>query len=293
MFKRVGLFLMMNLAIMLVLSVTASLLGFTGGVGKQLNLASVLGFAAVFGFGGAFISLALSKPMAKWSVGANPVDLQSAQGAWLSSVVERQSMSVGIAPPELCMYESDEVNAFATGARKNSALVAVSSGLLASMPKDQVEAVLAHEISHIANGDMVTMTLMQGVLNTFVIFIAKCAGWAVDRMILKNEDDAPGIGYYATSIVLELSLGILASVLMAWHSRKREFAADADAAKLTSAASMAGALRSIAMSHGQPLPGAYAAMGIGNGNGNGSKSWLSAFSTHPPIEDRIKALGQA
>jgi len=161
--------------------------------------------------------------------------------------------------------------------------------LLASMPKDQVEAVLAHEISHISNGDMVTMTLMQGVLNTFVIFIAKCAGWVVDRMIFKNEDDEPGMGYYVTSFVLELTLGVLASILMAWHSRKREFAADKDAAKLTSAQSMAGALRSIAMSHGQPLPGGYAAMGIGNG----SKSWLSVFSTHPPIEDRIKALGQA
>ena len=187
MFKRIALFMGLNLAIMLTLGILAHLFGVTGGTGKNLDLAKVFGFSLIFGFGGAFISLLLSKPMAKWSVKAQPVNTDTPLGRWLYSTVESQAQRAGLTTPEVCIYDSPEPNAFATGAFKNSALVAVSTGLLDNLSKEEVEAVLGHEVGHIANGDMVTMTLLQGVLNTFVIFIARIAGWAFDRVVMKNE----------------------------------------------------------------------------------------------------------
>lgn len=289
MFKRVALFMALNLGIMLTLGVLAYVFGFTGGTGRNLDLYKVFGFSLIFGFGGAFISLLLSKPMAKWSVSAKPVDTHTPLGSWLYHTVERQSKKSGINTPEVCVYESPEPNAFATGAFKNSALVAVSTGLLDTLSKEEVEAVLGHEIGHIANGDMVTMTLLQGVLNTFVIFIARIIGWAVDRVILKNEDEAPGIAQMLVTLAMELLLGIAASIVLAWFSRRREFVADKAGAQLTSKHAMANALRRLSGdSQSAGLPANLAALGMRN-----SHSWLAIFSTHPPIEERIAALERA
>lgn len=286
MFKRIGLFMALNLGIMLTLGILAHMFGFTGGTGKNLNLTQVFGFSLIFGFGGAFISLLLSKPMAKWSVGAKPVDTNTIQGSWLYTTVESQAQRAGIATPEVCIYDSPEPNAFATGAFKNAALVAVSTGLLDRLSKDEVEAVLGHEIGHIANGDMVTMTLLQGVLNTFVIFIARIAGWVFDRVIMKNEEEGPGIGQIVVTIVMEITLGVAAMIVMAWFSRRREFRADIAGAEFTNRTAMANALRRLsgeAPSAG--LPASLAAFGMRNRH-----SWLAIFSTHPPMEERIAAL---
>lgn len=286
MFKRIALFMALNLVVMLTLGTLAYAFGLTGGTGKNLDLTKVFGFSLVFGFGGAFISLLLSKPMAKWSVGAKTIDPQTSSGRWLYNVVESQAQRSGIAMPEVCVYDSEEPNAFATGAFKNSALVAVSTGLLNKLSKEEVEAVLGHEIGHVANGDMVTMTLLQGVLNTFVIFIAKIVGWAVDRIVLKNEDEAPGIAQIAVTLIMEVLLGIAASIVLAWYSRRREFVADHAGAQLTSPKHMANALRRLSGdSGGAGLPANLAALGMRNGN-----SWLSIFSTHPPMKERIDAL---
>lgn len=286
MFKRVALFMALNLGIMLTLGVLASVFGLTGGTGKNLDLAKVFGFSLVFGFGGAFISLLLSKPMAKWSVSAQPVDTNTPLGNWLYSTVDHQAQRSGLTTPEVCIYDSPEPNAFATGAFKNSALIAVSTGLLEKLSKEEVEAVLAHEVGHIANGDMVTMTLLQGVLNTFVIFIARIIGWVVDRVILKNEEEGPGIAQMVVTFVMELLLGIAASIVLAWFSRQREFRADKAGADLTTSTAMANALRRLSgESPSAGLPANLAAMGMRN-----NQSWLSIFSTHPPIEERIAAL---
>jgi heat shock protein HtpX len=285
--KRVILFLATNLAVMLVLGIVTSLLGvnkfFAGGA---LNLPMLLAFSAVVGFTGAFISLLMSKPMAKWSTGAQVIDTpQNETERWLVSTVQRLASKANIGMPEVAIYQG-EPNAFATGAFKNSSLVAVSTGLLESMTKEEVEAVLAHEVAHVQNGDMVTLTLVQGVVNTFVVFFAKIVGYFVDRQVLRNESDSPGIGYYVTDIVCQILFGILASMLVAYFSRQREFRADAGAAALMGRPdSMVAALRRLGGLAPGELPKSMAASGISDKAGI-----MALFSTHPPIEQRIAAL---
>ncbi len=286
--KRIGLFLLTNLAIMLVLSVVASLLGGDRFLTQNgLNLTSLLIFSAVFGMGGSFISLAMSKWMAKRSTGAVVIEQpKSAAEAWLLATVERQARAAGIGMPEVAVYDAPEINAFATGMSKNSALVAVSTGLLRSMSQDETEAVLGHEIAHVANGDMVTLTLIQGVLNTFVIFLSKVIGYAVDSALKRNDDErsGPGIGYYVTSMVMQVVLGFAASIVVAWFSRRREFAADAGGAHLAGKRKMIAALAKLKAQH-EPssLPQGMQAMGISGGV-------KSLFMTHPPLEERIARL---
>jgi heat shock protein HtpX len=235
--KRIALFVLTNLAIMLVLVLTLTILSSVFGIsfnlgGRTLNVGSLAIFSLVVGFTGAFISLLMSKPMAKWTTGAQVISQPSnAMESWLVETVRRHAEKAGIGMPEVAIFEG-EPNAFATGAFKNSALVAVSTGLLQTMSKDEVEAVLGHEIAHVANGDMVTMTLLQGVMNTFVVFVSRVVGYVVDRIVLRNESDAPGIGYYLTTIVLDIALGFLAAIVVAWFSRRREFRADAGAVQL-------------------------------------------------------------
>jgi heat shock protein HtpX len=244
-----------------------------------------MGYALVVGFTGAFISLLISKPMAKWSTGARVIEApQTSEEAWLVSTVQKLATKANIGMPEVAIYDA-EPNAFATGAFKNSSLVAVSTGLLQGMTRDEVEAVLAHEVAHIANGDMVTMTLVQGVMNTFVVFISRCVGYFVDKVVLKNNSDSPGIGYYVTSFALDLVLGFVAHMIVAWFSRKREFSADAGAASLMGQGrSMQAALARLGGLSTGELPKSVAAMGIMGDLGK-------LFSTHPPIEERIAALG--
>ncbi|HEV2611873.1 MAG TPA: protease HtpX [Noviherbaspirillum sp.] len=287
--KRVLLFLATNLAIMLVLGITASLLGVNKFLtANGLNLGALLAFAALMGFGGAFISLFLSKPIAKWSTGARVIDQPSnSTELWLMDTVARQAKKAGIGMPEVAIYEG-EPNAFATGATKNSSLVAVSTGLLQSMTKEEVEAVLAHEVAHIANGDMVTLTLIQGVVNTFVIFLARIVGYFVDQFLRRNDEESsgPGIGYTVTVIVCDILFGILASIIVAWFSRQREYRADRGAAQiLGTPRNMIAALQRLGgLSQGE-LPKNIAASGISGGGG-----LMSLLSSHPPIEDRIAAL---
>ena len=286
--KRIGLFLLTNIAIMLVLSVVASLLGGDRFLTQNgLNLGSLLIFSAVFGMGGSFISLAMSKWMAKRSTGAVVIEQpKSAAEAWLLATVERQARAAGIGMPEVAVYDAPEINAFATGMSKNSALVAVSTGLLRSMSQDETEAVLGHEIAHIANGDMVTLTLIQGVLNTFVIFLSKVIGYAVDSALKRGDDErsGPGIGYFVTSMVMQIVLGFAASIVVAWFSRRREFAADAGGAHLAGKRKMIAALAKLKAQH-EPssLPQGMQAMGISGGV-------KSLFMTHPPLEERIARL---
>jgi heat shock protein HtpX len=255
-----------------------------------LNLGGLLAFSAVMGFGGAIISLLMSKPMAKWSTGAQIInDSQDPTHRWIVTTVQNFSQKAGIGMPDVAIYEG-EPNAFATGAFKNSALVAVSTGLLQSMNREEVEAVIGHEVAHVANGDMVTMTLIQGVMNTFVVFLSRVIGYFVDKVVLRNSNDGPGIGYYVTTIVLDIVLGVLAAVIVAWFSRQREYRADAGAAALMGRKQpMINALARLGgMDPGQ-LPQSVATMGI-----SGKPSGLMAlFSSHPPIEDRIRALQQA
>ena len=285
--KRIFLFIVTNLAVMLVLGVVASLLGVNQFLTSNgLNLTALLGFSMVMGFGGAFISLLLSKTMAKWSTGAQIITQpQSADEEWLLSTVRCLSEKAGIEMPEVAIYEG-EANAFATGAFKNSALVAVSTGLLQGMTREEVEAVLGHEVAHIANGDMVTLTLIQGVLNTFVVFLSRVVGYMVDSALRKNDEEntGPGIGYYITSIILDIVLGFVASMIVAWFSRQREFKADAGAAHLLGRKDpMIHALQRLGGMHAGALPSSVAAMGITSDIGK-------LFSTHPPIEERIAAL---
>jgi heat shock protein HtpX len=285
--KRVFLFLVTNIAIMLVLSIVVSALGVNQFMSKNgLNLPMLLAFSAIIGFTGSFISLLISKPMAKWSTGAQVITTpQNETERWLVASVQRLANKANIGMPEVAVYQGAP-NAFATGAFKNSALVAVSTGLLESMTKDEVEAVLAHEVAHIANGDMITLTLIQGVVNTFVVFLSKIVGYFVDRVVLRNNSDAPGIGYYVTDIVCQLILGILASTIVAWFSRQREFRADAGAAQLMGRPdSMVAALRRLGGLEPGELPKSMAASGISDKAG-----FMALFSSHPPIEARIAAL---
>jgi len=286
--KRVFLFLATNLAIMVVLGTTASLLGVNRYLtANGLNLGSLLAFSALMGFGGAFISLLLSKPIAKWSTGAQVIESPSnSTELWLVNTVSAQAQRAGIAMPEVAIYQG-EPNAFATGATKNSSLVAVSTGLLESMTREEVEAVLAHEVAHIANGDMVTLTLIQGVVNTFVTFLARVVGYLVDQALRKNDDrSGPGIGYMVTVVICDIVFGILASIIVMYFSRQREYRADRGAAQIlgTPRPMIAALQRLGGMAPGE-LPKSMAASGI---SGNVS----SLFSSHPRIEDRIAALQQ-
>jgi heat shock protein HtpX len=285
--KRIGLFLVTNLAVMLVLSVTLRVLGVDKFMtANGLNLGMLLGFSLVVGFGGAFISLAMSKMMAKWSTGATVINgTENTDAAWLIATVHKLSERAGISMPEVAVYEG-EPNAFATGAFKNSALVAVSTGLLQSMTREEVEAVLAHEVAHVANGDMVTLTLIQGVVNTFVVFLARVVGYFVDKVILKNDREGTGIGYFVTVIACEIVFGIAASIVVAWFSRQREFRADAGSAQYVgNKQPMINALARLGGLTPGELPKAMAMAGI-----NDKPGFMSLFSSHPPIEERIAAL---
>jgi len=287
--KRILLFLATNLAVVFVLSVVMKVLGIDQYIAAQGGSAwGLLVFAAVFGFGGALISLAMSKWSAKRMMGVriieNPRDNLE---RWLVDTVRKQSQEAGIGMPEVGIFDSPEPNAFATGANKNKALVAVSTGLIQRMSKDQVEAVLGHEIGHVANGDMVTLALIQGVVNTFVIFLARIIGNFIDKAVFKNENGG-GIGYFVIVIVCEILLGILASTIVMWFSRKREFRADAAGALLTNPRSMIGALEALKRAQ-QPegLPQQMAAFGINAGVASGLKR---LFMSHPPLDERIDAL---
>jgi heat shock protein HtpX len=288
--KRILLFIVTTIAVMLVLGIAASLLGVNRYLtANGLNLGLLLGFAAVMGFGGAIISLLMSKPMAKWSTGAQVINGSAdPTHRWIVGTVEGFAKKAGIGMPEVAIFDG-EPNAFATGAFKNSALVAVSTGLLHSMNREEVEAVIGHEVAHVANGDMVTMTLIQGVMNTFVVFLSRVIGYFVDKVVLRNERDGPGLGYYITTIVLDIVLGVLAAVIVAWFSRQREYRADAGAAALMGRKQpMINALARLGGLDPGELPQSVATMGI-----SGKPSGMMAlFSSHPPIEDRIRALQQ-
>ena len=292
MFKRVALFIATNLAIVLVLSIVLRVLGIDSILDEQqvgINYEALLVFSVILGFGGSFISLALSKWMAKRSTGAQVITQpRNAAESWLLATVERQARQAGIDTPEVAVYDSPEMNAFATGARRNSALVAVSTGLLRSMPKEEVEAVLAHEVSHVANGDMVTLTLVQGVVNTFVIFLARIIGVVVDRAVFRTESGT-GPGYFITVIVAQLLLGILASVIVMWVSRQREFRADAGSAEINGREPMINALARLESNMPSQLPKEMSALGIAGGKGGIARLFMS----HPPIPERIEALRRA
>jgi heat shock protein HtpX len=289
--KRIVLFLATNLAIVLVLSVTMRLLGVEPYLTAQgLNLTSLLVFAAVMGFGGSFISLAISKWMAKRAMGVQVIESPSnATEAWLIDTVRKYSTEEGIRMPEVGIFHSPEVNAFATGPSKNNSLVAVSSGLLQQMTREEAEAVIGHEVAHAANGDMVTMVLIQGVVNTFVMFLSRVIGHTVDRVVFKNEN-GHGPAFFITMIVAELVLGILASIIVMWFSRQREFRADRGGASLAGRGAMIAALERLNSLHPQPLPNKMAAFGISGGVASGLKR---LFMTHPPLEERIAALRAA
>jgi heat shock protein HtpX len=285
--KRIFLFVLTNLAVVVVLGIVASLLGVNRYLTPQgLNLGMLLGFALVIGFGGAIISLLISKPVAKWSSGVRVInEPQNADEAWIVETVRKLATTAQIGMPEVGIFEG-EPNAFATGAFKNSALVAVSTGLLQGMTREEIEAVLGHEIAHISNGDMVTMTLIQGVMNTFVVFLSRVIGYAVDGFLRRgsNSNSGPGIGYYISTIVLDIVLGFAAAIVVAWFSRHREFRADAGSAQLLGRKQpMINALARLGGMVPGELPKAVQAMGITGGIGQ-------LFSTHPPIEERIAAL---
>jgi heat shock protein HtpX len=286
--KRIALFLLTNVAVMVVLGIVVNLLGLNRYLSAGgLNLGSLLGFSLVMGFGGAIFSLLISKPVAKWSTGAQLInDSPDATHQWLVASVARCAEKAGIAMPEVAVYDAAP-NAFATGAFKNSALVAVSTGLLQSMTREEVEAVIGHEVAHVANGDMVTMTLIQGVMNTFVVFLSRVVGYVVDRIILRNNSDRPGIGYLATTVVMDLLLGGLAALVVAWFSRQREFRADAGSATLLgSKQPMIHALARLGGIDPGEMPKSMAAMGI-SARPSGV---LALLSTHPPMEERIARL---
>jgi heat shock protein HtpX len=286
--KRILLFALTNIAVVVVLGIVASIFGLNRFIGPNgISLTSLLGFSLIMGFGGAIISLLISKPMAKWTTGARIISQpQNADEAWIVETVRKFADKAGIGMPDVAIFEG-EPNAFATGAFKNSALVAVSTGLLEGMTREEVEAVIGHEVAHVANGDMVTMTLIQGVMNTFVVFISRVVGYFVDKVILRNNNDGPGIGYYVTTIVMDIVLGVVAAMVVAWFSRQREFRADAGAAGLMGRKQpMVNALARLGGMHPGELPRSMAAMGIAGGIGK-------LFSTHPPIEERIARLQSA
>ena len=282
--KRVFLLIATNLAVMVVLSIVASLLGVDRFLTQNgLNLGALLAFSAIFGFGGAFISLAMSKWMAKRSTGAQVItEPKNAAEMWLLNTVQRQARAAGIGMPEVAVFDAPEPNAFATGMSKNSALVAVSTGLLRNMSQDEIEAVLGHEVSHVANGDMVTLTLVQGVVNTFVMFLARVVGYAIDRAVFKTERGV-GMGYHISVMVLQILFGILATAIVCWFSRQREFRADAGGAHLAGKRKMISALERLKAGAAESsLPEAVSAFGV-----IGAKKM---FMTHPPLEERIAAL---
>ena len=286
--KRIALFILTNLAVVLLLGVVASLLGVNRYLtANGLNLGLLLGFAMVMGFGGAFISLLISKPMAKWTAGVQVIGQpRSADEAWIVDTVRRFANQAGIGMPEVGIFEGAP-NAFATGAFRNSALVAVSTGLLQNMTREEVEAVIGHEISHVANGDMVTLTLIQGVLNTFVVFLSRALAFVIDNAMRRNDDDrGPGLAYMLITMVLDLLFGLLASLIVAWFSRQREFRADAGSAQLMGRRQpMINALSRLGGLEAGVLPKTVAAFGITGGVG-------ALFASHPPIEERIAALQQ-
>jgi heat shock protein HtpX len=289
--KRIILFLITNLAVLITLSISMRLLGIEGILNESygLDLRALLVYAAVIGFAGSFISLAMSKWSAKMLTGAQVIERPSNNTeVWLVETVRRQAQRAGIGMPEVAIYDSPDMNAFATGMNRNNAMVAVSTGLLYHMRPDEVEAVLGHEVSHVANGDMVTMALIQGVVNTFVIFISRVVGYVVDRTVFRTEEGV-GPGYWITSIVAELLLGILATLVVMWFSRQREFRADAGSARLAGKNKMINALMRLQQGYDQSqLPDRLAAFGISGRRGHGSIAGL--FLSHPPIEDRIAAL---
>lgn len=287
MFKRVALFLATNLAVMLLLSVVMAIFG----IDPRTN-SGLLVMAAMFGFGGSIISLLMSKWIAKKTTGAHVIqEPRNEVERWLVQTVRRQAEAAGIGMPEVAIYDAPEINAFATGANRNNALVAVSMGLLRSMDRDEAEAVLAHEVSHVANGDMVTMALLQGVLNTFVIVLARLVGRVVDGFLNPDREEGGGIGYYATVFVLDMIFGVLASIIAMWFSRWREFRADAGAAKLAGSGKMIAALERLSMTYGtSTLPKQVQAFGISGGVGHGLRR---LFMSHPPLEERIAALRNA
>ncbi len=285
--KRIALFVLTNLLVVVVLGVVASVFGLNRFLSANgLDLGALLGFALVMGFGGAIISLLISKPVAKFSAGVRVINQPSnADEAWIVETVRKLSDQAGIGMPEVGVFEGAP-NAFATGAFRNSALVAVSTGLLQGMTHEEIEAVIAHEVAHIANGDMVTMTLIQGVMNTFVVFLSRVVGYAVDSFLRKGDDRSagPGIGYFVTTIVLDIVLGFAAAIVVAWFSRQREFRADAGAAQLMRRKQpMINALARLGSMQAGELPKSVAAFGITGGIGQ-------LFATHPPLEDRIAAL---
>ncbi|HUX29893.1 MAG TPA: protease HtpX [Thiobacillus sp.] len=286
--KRIVLFLATNVAILLVLSLAMRILGVEPYLTETgLNLTSLLVMAAVMGFGGSFISLAISKWMAKKSMGVRVIETPSNSSEfWLVDTVRKYAADAGIGMPEVGIYDAPDVNAFATGMTRNKSLVAVSSGLLQQMKRNEAEAVLGHEIAHIANGDMVTLTLIQGVVNTFVIFLSRVIGHTVDRVVFKNER-GHGPAFWVTTIVAQLVLGILASIIVMWFSRQREFRADRGGASLAGGPNMIAALERLGSLHPQPLPDKMAAFGIAGGGAHGLKR---LFMTHPPLEERIAAL---
>jgi heat shock protein HtpX len=293
--KRIFLLIVTNIAVMVLLTLVVHALGLDQYIRSQgYNVPGLLAFAAVFGFGGAFISLALSKWTAKRLMGVQVIaQPRTAAESWLLNTVKQHADRVGISMPEVGVFESPEMNAFATGARRNSALVAVSTGLLNGMEQKEAEAVLGHEITHVANGDMVTLTLIQGVVNTFVIFLARVIGNFVDRAVFRNENGR-GIAYIATVIVAEIVLGLFASMIVMWFSRRREFRADAGGAQLAGTSSMIGALERLKLEQQrrQPagLPAQIAAFGISAGVPHGFKR---LFMSHPPLDQRIAALQAA
>ncbi|WP_435626261.1 protease HtpX [Candidatus Ferrigenium straubiae] len=288
--KRIFLFILTNVAVLFVINITLRLLGVDRWLDESggINFSALLVMSAVIGFAGSLISLAMSKWSAKRMVGAqvieNPIDPTE---RWLVETVRRQADAAGIGMPEVAIYDAPDVNAFATGWNRNDALVAVSTGLLHNMSRDEAEAVLAHEVSHVANGDMVTLALIQGVVNTFVIFFAKLFGYFVDRVLLKNDGrNGPGMGAFAAEIAAQLVLGILASVIVMWFSRQREFRADAGGANLAGRNKMIAALERLKINHEQSaLPEKMAAFGI-----SGGKGFARLFMTHPPLDERIEAL---
>ncbi len=287
--KRVFLFIATNLAVLVLLSIVIFVIERVFGVRlPQGGLGGLLVFAAVCGFGGALISLALSKWTAKHTMGVRVIVAPQTDGErWLVSTVARLAGQARIGMPEVGIFDAEEMNAFATGARRDASLVAVSTGLLRSMSPPQAEAVLGHEISHVANGDMVTLTLLQGVLNTFVIFLARIIGGLVDRAIFRNDREESGIGFFLITMVAQVVLGIFASMIVAWYSRRREFRADHGGANLAGAANMIGALEALKLSHGEPMPPQMQAFGINTGEGGG---FSRLFASHPPLDQRIAAL---
>lgn len=289
--KRIVLFLATNIAILLVLSIVLSIFGVTSILDEQgvgLDMTALLLFAAIIGMGGSFMSLAMSKWTAKRFTGARVIERPANETeAWLVQTVQRQAQAAGISMPEVAIYDAPDMNAFATGARRNAALVAVSSGLLRQMSRDEVEAVLAHEVSHVANGDMITLALIQGVVNTFVIFLSRVIGHIVDRVVFKVER-GHGPAFWITAIVAQVILGILASVIVMWFSRQREFRADSGGATLAGREKMISALQRLAQRTPEPLPDQLAAFGI---SGVMTRSGLKRlFMSHPPLEERIAAL---